>query len=84
MLVAAGGITGIVWDLWLGKYLRLFRQRRETKEQQAADRRPEAECDAPSSARTTVIEETVKLRQLPSIALSTDALGLNQRRYAEE
>jgi len=78
VLVVAGGMTAVTWDLWLGRKVRKLKQQWEARRRRAADKAAAAEDEA---AAITVSDgsnplvgksESIELRA-PEPAATTDA-----------
>lgn len=81
ILVVAGGIAAVVWDLWLGKRVKTMKQNWETRKHRAADQAAMTENEAMESA-TDRNDETasIELRQLEPVATAREEGKLTQRR----
>lgn len=86
VLIAIGGVSAVVWDLWLGRRIRLVQQRWEARRRRAADRAATAEHDAVAphhEVESSVNDNSIELQRVQQATVAQDQSEITQRRQNE-
>lgn len=87
VLIVIGGLTAVVWDLWLARRVRLLQQRWQARRRRAADRAATAENEAATSDANIdprVDQAAIELQQPQRGTAAKDDTTVTQRKQASK